>query len=425
MANAIIPLIVIYTIAVTITAIALTFHWSSDADSAVGDAYLLGCLLVIPLWPVTMTYWAYYLVSRHRNQQWFESRPTQSAIDSRGKLLLQVEELRQSLGLVMTIPLLRTSGWTPETIHDAAQSMTGMDATLLGNAYRQQAAENDRLASFERPDSAEDLLLGDPRLSDRDQQSLWELVDELGDEAAKPMWDRFAWRPVETLAWKGRPIPSDLIESLSRDYSDAIEAVAQAARATALAGFISDSDVEWLMRPWLTVLGSLSAWEPAAIAPVPRAKRHQRTSAERRRTCSPPEPADLISKTRGRTRRKAGRLIGERVAAWLNETITPAAVYDHEIAHNLRDFGIFYDEKLHLLVYEGVLEPLPTYTHTELIKLGVEWLQESDAERLVKAIDLTRTLHRLLWPLGTMPDTIQSEQDEFDALIASISERQV
>jgi hypothetical protein len=51
---------------VTIAAIVLSFVWIEDADSPMGDGMAIGCLLLaVPLWPITMPLWLFYMIKRH------------------------------------------------------------------------------------------------------------------------------------------------------------------------------------------------------------------------------------------------------------------------------------------------------------------------------------------------------------------------
>jgi len=47
-------------------AVIASFAFSGDADSAGGDGMILGCvLLAVPLWPLTMSFWLFYVLKRH------------------------------------------------------------------------------------------------------------------------------------------------------------------------------------------------------------------------------------------------------------------------------------------------------------------------------------------------------------------------
>ena len=63
-----IELLIAWTANVTIAALVASFAYSSDADSPAGDGMILGCLLLaVPLWPITMPFWLWYIVARHRD----------------------------------------------------------------------------------------------------------------------------------------------------------------------------------------------------------------------------------------------------------------------------------------------------------------------------------------------------------------------
>lgn len=115
-------------------------------------------------------------------------------------------------------------------------------------------------------------------------------------------------------------------------------------------------------------------------------------------------------------------LVGARVAYFLS-ALDPELIYDHLNAHALRDYGIFYDEKLHLLIFEGVAVELPVQTPAELIAEGVDWITE-EAELMVRAWKLARTIHYLLWPLELPPSrTVSDPIEGFDADVVSIAQR--
>jgi hypothetical protein len=57
------------TIVITVLAVALSFVWSGDAASPMGDGMAIGCLLMaVPLWPITMPLWLLYLLKRHADE---------------------------------------------------------------------------------------------------------------------------------------------------------------------------------------------------------------------------------------------------------------------------------------------------------------------------------------------------------------------
>lgn len=61
-------LLILAFVACPIVAIALSFAFSADADSSMGDGMILGVLvLAVPLWPISMPMWILYLLVRHRN----------------------------------------------------------------------------------------------------------------------------------------------------------------------------------------------------------------------------------------------------------------------------------------------------------------------------------------------------------------------
>lgn len=62
--------LIVLTLVVTLAAVALSFAWVDDADSAQGDGMIIGCLiLAVPLWPITMPLWLLYLIKRHADQR--------------------------------------------------------------------------------------------------------------------------------------------------------------------------------------------------------------------------------------------------------------------------------------------------------------------------------------------------------------------
>ena len=63
------------TILITVIAVVLSFAWSADAASPIGDGMVIGCLLMaVPLWPITMPLWLVYLVKRHADENAFRRR---------------------------------------------------------------------------------------------------------------------------------------------------------------------------------------------------------------------------------------------------------------------------------------------------------------------------------------------------------------
>ena len=59
-------LIVLGYIVIPAAAVIASFAFSGDADSAGGDGMILGCfLLAVPLWPLTMSFWLFYVLKRH------------------------------------------------------------------------------------------------------------------------------------------------------------------------------------------------------------------------------------------------------------------------------------------------------------------------------------------------------------------------
>lgn len=51
-----------------IVAVSCSFAYGGDADSPLGDGIILGLLLLaVPLWPITMPFWTWYILTRHRD----------------------------------------------------------------------------------------------------------------------------------------------------------------------------------------------------------------------------------------------------------------------------------------------------------------------------------------------------------------------
>jgi hypothetical protein len=63
------------TIVITVVAVVISFVWSTDAASPMGDGMVIGCLLMaVPLWPITMPLWLLYLLKRHADENAFRNR---------------------------------------------------------------------------------------------------------------------------------------------------------------------------------------------------------------------------------------------------------------------------------------------------------------------------------------------------------------
>lgn len=59
-------LLVLGYIVVPVAAVVASLALSGDADSPSGDGMILGCLLLaVPLWPLTMSFWLWYVLKRH------------------------------------------------------------------------------------------------------------------------------------------------------------------------------------------------------------------------------------------------------------------------------------------------------------------------------------------------------------------------
>jgi len=102
-------------------------------------------------------------------------------------------------------------------------------------------------------------------------------------------------------------------------------------------------------------------------------------------------------------------------------TLEPRGIYDHRIAHKLRDAGVIYDENLRLLAHGGLFASLETHTPAELVQ-SVDWLNDR-AERMVRAADLARAVHELLLPMQPPPSKgMVDEAEGFDADLASIEQ---
>lgn len=62
--------IVALGVALVVTAIVLTFVRSDQADSPMGDAMILGFILMaVPLWPITLPLWILYLLVREPGER--------------------------------------------------------------------------------------------------------------------------------------------------------------------------------------------------------------------------------------------------------------------------------------------------------------------------------------------------------------------
>ena len=59
-------LIIFGYVIIQAAAVSASFAFGGDADSAGGDGMILGCLLLaVPLWPLTMSFWLWYVLKRH------------------------------------------------------------------------------------------------------------------------------------------------------------------------------------------------------------------------------------------------------------------------------------------------------------------------------------------------------------------------
>jgi hypothetical protein len=70
-------LLILGYVVLPVAAIIATIHFADEADSPTGDGFILGCLLAaFPFWPLTMSYWLWYMLSRHREatilSQWVQ-----------------------------------------------------------------------------------------------------------------------------------------------------------------------------------------------------------------------------------------------------------------------------------------------------------------------------------------------------------------
>jgi hypothetical protein len=63
-------LLVLWSVGFMVAAVVASFVWTQDAASPLGDGMILGCLLLaVPLWPVTMPLWLWYVLARHRDEE--------------------------------------------------------------------------------------------------------------------------------------------------------------------------------------------------------------------------------------------------------------------------------------------------------------------------------------------------------------------
>jgi hypothetical protein len=59
-------LFVLGYVVIPAAAVIASFAYGSDADSPMGDGMIVGCLLLVfPLWPLTMSFWLFYVLKRH------------------------------------------------------------------------------------------------------------------------------------------------------------------------------------------------------------------------------------------------------------------------------------------------------------------------------------------------------------------------
>lgn len=59
-------LLILGYIVIPAAAVVASLAFSEDADSPSGDGMILGCLLLaVPLWPITMSFWLWYVAKRH------------------------------------------------------------------------------------------------------------------------------------------------------------------------------------------------------------------------------------------------------------------------------------------------------------------------------------------------------------------------
>lgn len=73
-------------VVLVVTAIVLTFARSDEADSPMGDAMILGIiLLAVPLWPITLPLWILYLLVREPGERSVSRRPGAQGGDRNSK----------------------------------------------------------------------------------------------------------------------------------------------------------------------------------------------------------------------------------------------------------------------------------------------------------------------------------------------------
>lgn len=61
-------LVILLYIVPAIVAVSVSFAYGGDADSPLGDGMILGLLvLAVPLWPISMSFWTWYILTRHRD----------------------------------------------------------------------------------------------------------------------------------------------------------------------------------------------------------------------------------------------------------------------------------------------------------------------------------------------------------------------
>ena len=59
-------LIILGYVVIPAAAVIASLALSADADSSGGDGMVLGCLLLaVPFWPLTMSFWLFYVLKRH------------------------------------------------------------------------------------------------------------------------------------------------------------------------------------------------------------------------------------------------------------------------------------------------------------------------------------------------------------------------
>lgn len=118
--------------------------------------------------------------------------------------------------------------------------------------------------------------------------------------------------------------------------------------------------------------------------------------------------------------------LGESIGRWL-EQLRPDGIYDATALHELRPFGVAYDEETGLLFCEGVLTSVRRYRPAETVRIpdyAVRFLDSIDSvDWLVTGADVAQALHQVLWPIEPAADPATGLSSSFHRNLRSIGER--